>query len=449
MRIPFSDYFSDGLLEIVRGSSIVFSLKVAGAGLAFVFNIVLARLLGADGTGAYFLALTVLTVGSIIGRFGLDNVLVRRSATGADQENWSEVLGVHRTGMGIALLLAAATGTTIFFLSPWIAERGFGNIELSAPIAYMGLAVVPLVLSRLYSQLLKGLGHLVAFSLIQKQGILIPGVSIAATYVLCGEFGWGVEGAVFAFIGAASVATVAGGYFWKRAVPARTSSESTQVTSLLRPASSLFGVEALGFMREQASILLLGIWATEAEVGIYGTAMRVSLLTAFILVAVNSVVSPRIAALYEKRDMEELDRVSRNAVKICTVLATPPLLVFVIAPEFVLSLFGHEFTTGAVPLIVLAVAQFINVSTGPVGYLLIMTGRESIMRNVDALATTVGLVLYVTLIPQYGVLGAALAYGFAISTRYFVAALMVHRTLDIALFGPMEVVNDVLGRMRA
>ena len=62
MKEWFLDRIDDTLRDILRGSSIVFVLKVAGAGLAFAFNIVLARLLGAEGTGAYFLSLTVLTV---------------------------------------------------------------------------------------------------------------------------------------------------------------------------------------------------------------------------------------------------------------------------------------------------------------------------------------------------------------------------------------------------
>lgn len=448
MRIPFADSVSDTLLEIIRGTSIVFGLKVAGAGLAFVFNIVLARLLGADGTGAYFLSLTVLTIGSIVGRFGLDNVFVRRVAADADQKDWASVHGVHRVGMMTALLFASAVAIVVFFLSPWIAEYGFENSTLTTPIAYMGLAVVPLVISRLYSQMLKGLGHLVPFSLIQKQGVLIPGLSILGTYVLCGALGWGVEGAVFSFIGAACTATAAGGYFWRRAVPWDVRSSSISISSLIKPGFPLFWVEALGFLRGQASLLLLGIWATEAEVGVYGTALRVALLTKFILVAVNSVVSPRIAALYENGSKEELNRVSRHAVKICTLLATPPLVVFATTPEFVLSLFGSEFTTGAVPLIVLAAAQFINVSTGPVGYLLIMTGREKMMRNVDILATTVGVVLYVLLIPMYGAIGAAAAYGIAISTRYLAAAIMVYRSLGITLFGPLEIMNDLARRLK-
>jgi len=461
MKEWFLDRIDDTLRDILRGSSIVFVLKVAGAGLAFAFNIVLARLLGAEGTGAYFLSLTVLTVGSIVGRLGLDEVFVRRVAADSDQGRWGRVRGVHRTGIMLATGLACGVAVVLFFGAPWIAEYGFGNTELAEPIALMGLAVVPLVLSRLYSQILKALKKIVVFTLIQKQGILVPGLSIVGTYVLCGWLGWEVEGAVWAFIGSAVVATFVGVYVWRRAVPDGSSSvqqsswrddgstESVSVGSLTRPGIPLFWVETLGFLRNQAGLLLLGVWVTEAEVGIYGTALRVALLTSFVLVAINSIVSPQIASLYESGSREKLDQVARYAVKISTLLATPPLLLFVLAPDFVLSLFGSEFKAGAVPLIILAIAQFLNVSTGPVGYLLIMTGREKQMRNVDLVATSVGIVLYLTLIPPYGAAGAAVAYGTAISVRYLGAAFTVARSLNITLFGPLEIINDVMARLRA
>jgi O-antigen/teichoic acid export membrane protein len=455
------DRIDDTLWDLLRSSSIVFALKVAGAGLAFAFNVVLARLLGADGAGVYFLSLTVLTIGSIIGRLGLDEVFVRRVAADSDQGRWGRVRGVHRTGMALATGLACVVAAVLFFSAPWIARYGFSNPDLTAPIAMMALAVVPLVLSRLYSQILKALKKIVAFTLIQKQGILIPGLSIVGTYLLCGWLGWGVEGAIWAFVGSAVVATLVGVYVWWKAVPSGSASvedssapdaeetKSVSIGSLTRPSIPLFWVETLGFLRNEAGLLLLGVWATEAEVGIYGTALRIALLTSFILVAINSIVSPQIASLYESGSREELDRVARYAVKISTLLATPPLLVFVLVPDFVLSLFGSEFTAGTVPLIILAIAQFLNVSTGPVGYLLIMTGREKQMRNVDLVATSVGMALYLTLIPSYGAAGAAVAYGTAISVRYLGSAFIVARSLNIMLFGPLEIINDVVAHLRA
>ncbi|MCW8816038.1 MAG: hypothetical protein OQK59_08655, partial [Chlorobium sp.] len=46
------------MLEVINGAAVALVLKVLGAGLTFLFNLVLARTLGAEGAGLYFLALT-------------------------------------------------------------------------------------------------------------------------------------------------------------------------------------------------------------------------------------------------------------------------------------------------------------------------------------------------------------------------------------------------------
>ena len=44
--------------DVIQGSSKAFVLRVLGAGLSFGFNAMLARLLGAQGVGIYYLAFT-------------------------------------------------------------------------------------------------------------------------------------------------------------------------------------------------------------------------------------------------------------------------------------------------------------------------------------------------------------------------------------------------------
>ena len=46
--------------DVLQGSSVALILRVGGAVLALAFNLVLTRLLGAEGAGIYFLALTIV-----------------------------------------------------------------------------------------------------------------------------------------------------------------------------------------------------------------------------------------------------------------------------------------------------------------------------------------------------------------------------------------------------
>lgn len=55
-----------GSLDVV----IVFGTLVIGAGVAFLFTIVVAHLIGPSGAGLYFIALTVIDISVTIARFG-------------------------------------------------------------------------------------------------------------------------------------------------------------------------------------------------------------------------------------------------------------------------------------------------------------------------------------------------------------------------------------------
>ena len=88
--------------EVLSGAALAFVLRAVGAGLAFALNVVIGRLLGAEGAGLYFMALSVVTIGAVITKLGLDNTLLRFIASGASSGDWSRVLGVFRMGMRLA-----------------------------------------------------------------------------------------------------------------------------------------------------------------------------------------------------------------------------------------------------------------------------------------------------------------------------------------------------------
>lgn len=178
-------------------------------------------------------------------------------------------------------------------------------------------------------------------------------------------------------------------------------------------------------------MILLGIWEDSEWVGIYGVAKRVSDLVVFILVAVNSIVAPKFAALYAQGDFRALDALARNAAKLMIALAAPVLLVFILVPSWLLGVFGPDFRAGATVLAILASGQFVNVATGSVGYLLMMTGHEKLMRNNIIACTILSVGLSAILIPKYGVVGAALATAVSLATMNLISLGLVYWKLSI------------------
>jgi O-antigen/teichoic acid export membrane protein len=95
------------------------------------------------------------------------------------------------------------------------------------------------------------------------------------------------------------------------------------------------------------------------------------------------------------------------------------MLIF---PSFLMSLFGEEFSEGAVLLQILAVGQFINGITGSVGFLLMMSGHERDMRNVT-------LISGFFLTAQFGIIGVATGTAIAVATQNLLAVYFVKKQL--------------------
>lgn len=58
-------------------SLVALTVRVAGAGMAFLFTLLITRQLGAEQSGYFFLAFTLITFLSAIARLGFDNTIIR------------------------------------------------------------------------------------------------------------------------------------------------------------------------------------------------------------------------------------------------------------------------------------------------------------------------------------------------------------------------------------
>uniref|UniRef100_B3EM06 Polysaccharide biosynthesis protein n=1 Tax=Chlorobium phaeobacteroides (strain BS1) TaxID=331678 RepID=B3EM06_CHLPB len=129
--------------------------------------------------------------------------------------------------------------------------------------------------------------------------------------------------------------------------------------------------------------------------------------------------------------MVALGATARNTAKLMTLIASPLLLLFLVAPQWVMGMFGEEFQKGGVLLSILAIGQFVNVATGSVGYVLMMSGNEKLMRNNVAFVAVLSVVLNAALVPLYGAFGAAIATAVCLALQNMIAAYMVSSRLGI------------------
>lgn len=417
--------------EVVSGMFVALTLKVGGSALAFAFNVAIARLLGAEGTGIYFLALAVTTIGSVVGRVGLDNTLLRYVAANATHDDWGKVLGVYAIGIRISVMVSGIVTLIIFSTATWTATTLFHKPELAEPLRWMSFSVLPSSLLNLQAESLKGLKRLREAMFIQ--GIVVPLVALALILPLTQSAG--VLGASISYVIGAVIAAILGAWAWRYAVKdydkAAPIFPIADVWASCRP---LFVVSIMNNgIRSWAPLFLLGIWASSHDAGIFGAALRLLNLTTFVLFTLNNVLAPKFTELYVKGDMQALARTARHSTLLMAILASPIFIVLIFASHWVMSfLYGKDFESGATILAIMAMGQIINVFTGPVGTVLIVSGNEQFTQNITIFGSASLLILCVILIPIWGGFGAALAMALSATGLSLASARYVHKNLKIA-----------------
>ena len=414
--------------EMLHGATIAFVLRIIGGIFVLGFNVLLARVLGTKGSGTYYLALTVITIASVFCRMGMDNSLIRFIAINVSENKWDKVAGVFRKSIGIAMITSIVATLIVFIGASWISKNIFSEPLLEKPLRVMALGILPLTLFTLYSESLRGLKKIRDSIIVQNLSLYLIGLPLLAF------LGWkfGINGAAVAYIVSASFATLVGIVLWRVATPQLKDVFPRFDTALLiRTSLPLLLVASIGLVMAWTDTIMLGIMTDSDSVGIYNVATRTALMTSFIVVAINSTAVPQYAALYAQNNQKALSKLASSTTRLAIVLTIPAFLLFIIAPEWVLLLFGKDFKAGANVLSILALGQLISIGAGPGGYVLAMTGKEIMLQYTVMLAALLNLVLNYILINKLGMVGAAMATSISTAFIFIVQNLACRVSLKI------------------
>ncbi|MBI5750779.1 MAG: flippase [Hydrogenophilales bacterium] len=415
--------------DLIRGTGLSFSLRIGGAGLGLVFNLILARYVGAEGVGLLFLGLTVVGLVGIVARLGLDSIIVREVAPHASAGQWAAVGDVAKATIRIGLISSLLCTLLLWLAAPVLADVVFSKPALAHVLYWLSLTVLPATLAMFYSELLRGAQRFIESQLAQV--FITPLVTVFILFVAGQAFG--LSAAMAAHIAGNIAALMLGYLAWRRLAASHGGGERTELLSsrLLRSGSPLLWVALLNTLVSTVDVLILGALGTAADVGVYGVAARLAMLTTFILLAVNSYAAPKFAVFHCNNDLAGLAQYAVRSTRLTLLIASPILFVLVAMPKVVLSLFGPQFEQGEWVLVILALGQMINVATGSVGQILIMTGNERILRSCSIASVLITVALNFSLIPYFGALGAAFSTMVGGVVLNILAMLSVRKKLGV------------------
>lgn len=393
--------------ELVKKGFWTLLFRAFGALLAFIMVIVFARLLGAEQFGLYSLSLTLITILSVFVRVGLDNVVLRHVSAHLDDQK--ELLDAYvSSSIKLVTIVGGVGALLVWGLAPSISNYVFQKPHLQESLQLFSLVLLPLSLVAIISEIMKAYGK-AAYSAFM-QVVFPASITLIVVYVYWVLDLISLSNIIFSFLlGILSVVIV---YLWGLRDHLRYASMSSykvSYRSLLRQGWPMLLVSSGALIMAWSDVIVLGIFAPASEVGIYSAASRIVLVSSLVLIAVNAVTAPRFARFYKEGEIEKIAGLAQVSTAILFVIVLLPSVMFLLFSDFVMAFLGEAFVAGATVLAILAIGQFINVSCGSVVYLLTMTGKEVVLRNIMLASALLNVVLSLALVQIYGMEGVAIA----------------------------------------
>jgi len=416
-----------------RMSLIAFAIRVASAGIIFLSQALIARWTGTFNYGVYVFVWTAIIILGGLSCLGFQTAVVRFLPGYRKNGDLERLRGIIRTSR--LFVLASATLVTVIGMAAiWLlADRIESYYVLPFLLAFICLPMLAMedVLESTARANQWPVRALAPAFLVRPSLTLIY---VAAIHLLGYEAS--AEAALIAAVLATYTTTLLQLVMVNRGLAATypPGARQSELKEWMTVAFPIFLVEGFFFLLTNADVLMVGFFRPPDEVGVYFATVKILALVHFVFFAVKSGVSQQFAAYTEPEDRATLRVFARQTVGWTfwpSLVIGVAVLVF---GEFLLSLFGAEFSAGYPLLFVLIAGVLVRAAVGPAESLLNMTGNQNVCATIFAIVLVVNVVLNLVLIPAHGLMGAAVATALATFIEAALLFLITWRRIGVAMF---------------
>lgn len=407
--------------RLVSQSSVIFGARLFGAGVIFLAQAAIARFWGADILGEYLLIIATVNIVAVVMPLGFETIGTYFAAEYRSKGEGKLLRGFMLRAYGHVAITSLVLVVAGYPLTGLFGEPGGVLVAHWLPACLMALATAVVYCN---SALLVGLKRpfagffadtifrplliVLCFAVAAMAGDaeakfaeLIWLLAIGFAVIAAAQFAW-VLRAARQVPDAAAVAVAEQKRWWRFALPWVVIALATDF---------FFDID----------LLILSHFLDRESLAVFGVCTRVFSLVAFGVSAVYAVTLPdmfeRNAAADRMGFMKQIGEANLVACAISVAL----FAIVVVAGPLLLMLFGPEFQAGVVPLAVLCLALCIRSLFGPAALVLSIHDRP--YATLPAIGLGIGVLIgaNILLVPNHGLMGAALA---ALAAQTFWSAAM-------------------------
>lgn len=431
--------------DVIKGAGVVYVGLFLELLIAFVAQVLAAQYLSVSGFGGLTTGTALLDIGSIVAGLGLAGGLTRYLPRIEREQKRSLVT----TAVGVSLANSLFIGGLVTLGAPLIATEIFGDPSVTVSIRIFGAAIP---FSALLNVGIGGIrGEKGSLYQVYVKNITQPLIRffLVIVAVVLGLDQAGIAGAyALPYVLTSLLALV----LLYRTLPETPFHLDVELTErVARYSIPLTASGVAGFVYRSVDIFLILYFLDSSAVGVYGVAYAAVGFMQMFSTAFNFLGAPVASELEHGGDIEEVMSVFRPVARwlvVGSACAFVPLGVF--STEFISLIYGSKYAGGGLALAVLALGYGTQNVLSVNGPILQSLGRSRILAFNSILAALVNFGLNVVLIPQFGIIGAAVATAVSFVLRDGLAAVEVRYLIDSTpirgnVVGPALVAVPFLG----
>lgn len=392
--------------------------SLAGSGvfyaISFFYNIIIARAVGQDDLGVFFLALSVASMTSVFDDLGLASSVARYVPFFEGKNEKGKI----RTLLGMSqklVTLSALLTVAVLWLGAGYVASAYNQPELAEPLRMLSVFLLFSNLFGVNTSFIRGRADI---RTVQMLSVFQNSLKLILTL------------AFFSLYGASPI-TLAAAYLLSFIPPTLLSFHLVNIKSSDLPPSdgitlSQMGMEILPFglmmslttsisaLILSASRLLLGYLGDPATsiqmVAMYSVCATLATILLTLPASIGSIFLPIMSRLYGSGDFAQMRAITETAQRWSLFIAVPFSLVMMVFPSDILALlYGDDYRQAGLVLSILTIGIVLRIIAHMLYLTLAAMRLVRLQLKMLLISGAVNMVLCASLVPGFGMVGAAVA----------------------------------------
>lgn len=424
----------DSLKDITKGASIIIIGMIIANLVGLINQILMGRILGPAEYGLFNLGISLMVILCVLPHFGLGQGLTQFIPYNLKQKKFGEIEEAVNFSLKFTFIVGLLVSVLLFVFSNQIALNIFHTNELESVLKLLAIALPFWALHNTAGSLTQGFKKPKYYVYIENISMVILQLLI---FVTLSFLGYKLFGALVGFTISSIFASIAYIYVFRVKFGKNFEKQDYKIHNkrkvqkeILILSYPLFLAGSTFLFMQYADKILLGIYTNPTDVGIYTAALTIATLVLFIYTAFSFNSRPALAEYFAINDIESMRRLYSSVTK-WIFLVTFPLVVYLVfySKDILGLIYGDKFTSGAIAMSILCLGFAMNGLTGLSGETLISIKKTKLNLSSEVVGAISNVLLNVSLIPFFGIIGAAIGTSLSIALKNIVSLIFVYKNL--------------------